>query len=189
MAANCSNCSVALGANLKSIAGAPAETLKAALGCFEAEGLVIRDISPFYQSPCFPKGMGPDYVNAAANCETLLTPQDALAALHRIEVRFGRERETRWAGRTLDLDLLFYGQLVLPNARTYKKWREMSLIDQESETPDEILIPHPRMQDRAFVLVPLADVASEWVHPVLNSSVNEMLEALPILERDALIDL
>jgi 2-amino-4-hydroxy-6-hydroxymethyldihydropteridine diphosphokinase len=189
MAVNCSDVTVALGANLESTAGAPLETLKAALDCFEAEGLMIRDVSPFYETPCFPKGMGPDYVNAAVTCETHLSPHDTLAALHRIEARFGRKRVTRWAGRTLDLDLLFFGQMLLPDAKTHQKWREMALIVQETETPNEILIPHPRLQDRAFVLVPLADVAPEWVHPVLNLSVKEMLEALPIPDRDAVVPL
>jgi 2-amino-4-hydroxy-6-hydroxymethyldihydropteridine diphosphokinase len=81
--------------------------------------------------------------------------------------------------RTLDLDLLAVGDLVLPDATTYAEWRALPADLQRLRAPDDLILPHPRMQDRAFVLVPLADVAPDWVHPVLGLSVAEMRDGLP----------
>lgn len=189
MAVNRSHVAVALGANLESTAGKPAETLRAALDGFAAEGLLIRKSSTFYANPCFPKGKGPDYVNAVVLCETSLLAEEVLAALHRIEARFGRVRSTRWAGRTLDLDLLYFDQIILPNEKIHEKWRELELTVQELETPDQLLLPHPRLQDRAFVLIPLAEVDPDWVHPALGKTVVQMRDALPLDSRAEVVAL
>ncbi len=68
---------------------------------------------------------------------------------------------------------------ILPDRESQARWRELSLTDQMQQSPDQLILPHPRMQDRAFVLVPLADVAPNWVHPVLNLSVLQMLARCP----------
>ena len=134
-----------------------------------------------YRTPCFPAGAGPDYVNAAAVLAVPPDwgPQDLLDLLHRIEARHGRTRETRWAGRTLDIDLIAWGDSVLPDAATQGRWRDLPPEDQARQAPDRLILPHPRLQDRAFVLVPMADVAPDWQHPTLGLSVIEMLAALP----------
>lgn len=90
----------------------------------------------------------------------------------------GRERGTRWGQRTLDLDLLAMGDLVLPDAQVYAHWRDLPLEDQARRAPEQLILPHPRLQDRAFVLVPLSDVAPDWRHPVLGRTVLEMRDAL-----------
>ena len=102
------------------------------------------------------------FVNGAVLCETSLEPLDLLDFLLDLEKSFGRVRTIRWGPRTLDLDILFYGnrQTDLPNLK----------------------IPHPQMQDRLFVLVPLAEIEPEWVHPVSGLRVREMLDLL--LQRD-----
>jgi 2-amino-4-hydroxy-6-hydroxymethyldihydropteridine diphosphokinase len=87
--------------------------------------------------------------------------------------------------RTLDIDLLAMGDSVLPDPATQDRWRDLAPEDQVRVTPDALVLPHPRLQDRAFVLVPLADVAPGWVHPRTGLSVREMLERLPAQDRDA----
>ncbi|GHF57519.1 2-amino-4-hydroxy-6-hydroxymethyldihydropteridine pyrophosphokinase [Seohaeicola zhoushanensis] len=172
----------AMGGNLDSELGTPAETLIAAVSALSQEGLLIRAVSRFYVTPCFPAGAGPDYVNAALRVAGLDDPAAVLAILHGIEARFGRVRETRWAGRTLDLDLIAAGDRVLPDAETQAAWRCLPPEEQARHAPDRLILPHPRLQDRGFVLVPMRDVAPDWVHPLLGQSVREMCDALPAAE-------
>ena len=80
--------------------------------------------------------------------------------------------------RTLDLDLLAFGAQVLPDRAAQVAWMELPADAQHLHAPDQLVVPHPRLQDRAFVLVPLADVAADWVHPVTQRSVANMLAAL-----------
>ncbi|WP_306112713.1 MULTISPECIES: 2-amino-4-hydroxy-6-hydroxymethyldihydropteridine diphosphokinase [unclassified Roseovarius] len=169
---------IALGGNLPSEAGKPADTLRAALDRLVQSGVVVEAVSRFFRTPCFPAGAGPDYVNAAAVLRYHGDPQTLLRVLHEVEAHFGRDREVRWARRTLDLDLIAAGDAVLPNAEGHAAWRNLPAEQQAMRAPDELILPHPRLQDRAFVLVPLADVAAEWCHPVLNKTVSQMLEAL-----------
>ena len=170
---------LALGGNLPSEEGSPAETLRAALKRLDGNGIHLIRISRFFATPCFPAGAGPDYVNAAAVVESDLGAQDMLQRLHAIESEFGRERVQRWGMRTLDIDLIAGGDLVLPDLETYGAWRDLDLETQMKSTPDRLILPHPRMHERAFVLVPVHDVAPDWIHPVLKKSVAQMLDALP----------
>jgi len=148
---------VALGANLESKAGAPSATLRAALAALQENGVRIVAVSPFYRTPAWPDPRDPDYVNAVASVATTLGPRELLAELERTETRFGRKRSVKNAPRTIDLDIVDYDGRI-------------------EEGPP--VLPHPRMRDRAFVLVPLADVAPGWRHPVTGESVENLIAAL-----------
>ena len=174
---------IALGANLP-LGGKPAgATLHQALAALAEEGLAVSAVSRFFATPCFPAGAGPDYVNGVAVLEGgAHGPAEVLALLHAVEAEFGRERLHRWAGRTLDLDLLAMGAQVLPDADELRRWQDLPVAEQAKRAPDQLILPHPRLQDRAFVLVPLLDVAPDWRHPLSGRNVAEMLAALPAAE-------
>ncbi|WP_457629064.1 2-amino-4-hydroxy-6-hydroxymethyldihydropteridine diphosphokinase [Oceanithermus sp.] len=146
---------IALGSNLGDRAGFLLAGL-AHLG--ELEGFAPGRLSPVYETePVGPAGQGP-YLNAVLEGESAHAPRALLDALLAIERALGRVRDHRWGPRTLDLDLLDYGGRVL---------REPGLE-----------LPHPRLHERAFVLVPLADLQPDWRHPTLKRSARELLAQL-----------
>ncbi|GAD54222.1 LOW QUALITY PROTEIN: 2-amino-4-hydroxy-6-hydroxymethyldihydropteridine pyrophosphokinase [Limimaricola cinnabarinus LL-001] len=148
-----------------------------------ALGSAVRE-SRLWRSPAFPAGIGPDFVNAVMVLETERDADDLLAELHRVEAAFGRERQTRWGPRSLDLDLLALDDLVLPDLAAWSLWRDLTPEAQARETPDRLILPHPRLQDRGFVLAPLAEVAPDWRHPVTGFDVTQMRDALPTAALD-----
>lgn len=176
---------VALGAN-QPLAGATlSESIFLAISGISKRIGSICVSSPLYRTPCFPVGAGPDFVNAVIRFETDLSAKRILTELHRIEADFGRVRARRWGARTLDLDLIALDDAVLPDRSVWQQWKDLSPEDQAVLAPEQLILPHPRMQDRAFVLVPMADVYPDWRHPVLGVTVSEMRDALPA---DALCD-
>jgi 2-amino-4-hydroxy-6-hydroxymethyldihydropteridine diphosphokinase len=154
---------IGLGANL----GEPAAQLRRALEELAAlDEVEVRKTSSFYRNPPLgPKGQ-PWYVNAVAQVRTRLTPEELLRSLQRLETALGRVRGERWGPRIIDLDFLLYNGEII-------------------QTP-ELILPHPEMHRRAFVLVPLAEIAPEAWHPGLNKSAGRLLAELDPAEREAL---
>ena len=152
---------VAIGSNLPAPGcTSPAATCAAALSALQRADIRIIAQSRWYESAPVPWSDQPNFINGVAAVETQSPPSELLAALHRIEAAFGRVRHARNEARVLDLDLVAYHDLV------------------RAGHPGPIL-PHPRMHERAFVLLPLADIAPDWVHPVSGRSVGELIAALP----------
>lgn len=180
---------IAMGGNLPRGALAPADVMQSAVEKLrDGVGTSVR-VSRFFRTPAFPAGSGPDYVNGAVELASSAAPEVLMAQLHSIEEAFGRARLTRWGARPLDLDLIAAGDVVLPDAVTQGHWRTLPLVRQSVESPDRLILPHPRVQDRAFVLVPLSDICPDWVHPILGMSVTQMCENLSQSDRDSVVPL
>jgi 2-amino-4-hydroxy-6-hydroxymethyldihydropteridine diphosphokinase len=180
-------CLIAVGSNLPSQAGSVSASVTVALELLAGENSVeLIAQSRLFQTPAYPAGSGPDFVNGAVTVVTSLAPRQLLACLHEIEAKLGRTRTNRWEARVLDLDLLACGDIVLPDRATLDRWISLPQADQATATPDQLILPHPRLQDRAFVLVPLADIAPDWRHPILDKTVREMLHTLPASALDGI---
>ncbi len=151
-------CAIALGANL----GQPIDTLNAAVQTLsETAGIIVTARSSWYlTAPVGPPQ--PDYLNGCVVLETAIEPHDLLTILLDIENQFGRVREVRWGARTLDLDLVLYGDRVLQSPR--------------------LEIPHPRFRERSFVLVPLAEIAPDWIDPISNSPIEQLRQMVDCSE-------
>jgi 2-amino-4-hydroxy-6-hydroxymethyldihydropteridine diphosphokinase len=151
-------CLIALGSNL----GDRLENLRAGIsGLSDAASIDVVALSPLYETAPVggPENQGP-YLNAALAAETTLDAAEVLALLHRIEASRERRRVEHWGPRTLDLDLLVYGDLVTDAAGLH--------------------VPHPRMHERRFVMVPVCDVAPDLVHPRLGRTMRDLLADLPV---------
>ena len=157
---------IALGANLPSAGRSPAQTLALALDALEARGIGVVARSSDWHSPAWPDPAAPAYVNAVAEVATELSPRALLDQLHAIEAEFGRVRHIRWESRVLDLDLLDYRGCHFTDAGGME-------------------VPHPRLADRAFVLLPLAEIAPLWRQPQTGRAIADMIAALPAADLSA----
>ncbi len=178
------NALIAMGSNQKSGFGDARATIDAACSLLVEQGLVIRAKSEIYRTPAFPLGSGPDFANGAIRADFDGSASALLQMCLAVEAQIGRIRNERWGPRSIDLDLLALGEQVIPSEEVVQTWMTLPLELQSQTAPKEIILPHPRMQDRAFVLVPLLDVAPDWRHPVLGQTVRQMHDALPKYMRE-----
>jgi len=154
-----------LGANLPSPKwGPPRQTLEAALARLADFGIRVAARSRWYESTAVPASDQPNFVNGVVAVETDLGPRELLERLHAVEAEFGRVRRVRWEARVVDIDLLAYHDLVTGDA---------------AHQLQAMVLPHPRLQDRLFVLKPLAELAPQWRHPVLKKTAAELMAGLP----------
>jgi 2-amino-4-hydroxy-6-hydroxymethyldihydropteridine diphosphokinase len=146
-------CAIALGSNQ----GDSLNILKSSLNTLnQIPGINLKTTSSWYQTkPVGTKESQPDYLNGCALLSVAQTPEELVAILQATEIQFGRTSKGDLQPRTLDLDLLLYGDLVL-------------------NTPS-LTLPHPRMTERAFVLVPLAEIAADWIEPVSGTKIAKLL--------------
>ena len=141
---------IALGTNM----GERLENLRTAIKAFAPEITVTAE-SHIYETPPWGYEDQPAFLNMVVKAETSLGPESLLKNLKQLEVELGREQNFHWGPRLIDLDILFYDNMVI-------------------DTPP-LVIPHPRLHERAFVLVPLADVAPDLIHPIFQKSVSQLL--------------
>lgn len=146
---------VALGANLRGAYPSCEALLDAAVDRLAQGGMAVVARSAWWRSAAWPDPSAPPFLNGVAFVSTDLAPPAVLDRLHRLEASFGRERTVRNAPRTLDLDLIAHGRRVLHG--------------------DGLTIPHPRAHERAFVMGPLAQIAPDWIHPVLKRTAAQLL--------------
>ncbi len=166
---------IALGSNLR-------------FGNKEPENIILKAIeaidrlypcpvrSSLYQSPAWPDPNDPPFINAVIASHETGDPYEILESLHGVEAAFGRQRSVRNAPRTLDLDLLAVDQLVIsPDITNSEKQK---VTGKQRADGRDLSLPHPALQDRDFVLVPLAECLPDWRHPVTGFTALKMCERL-----------
>ncbi len=142
-----------LGSNLNH----PFEQLKQACSKLAQEAGEIKKYSGIYQSAAWGKEDQNDFLNQIVVVNSHLSPWEMLRCIQQIELEMGRQREVRWGERTIDIDILYADSLIIQNA--------------------ELTIPHPEIQNRRFTLVPLNEVAPEFIHPSIQKTNSELLAA------------
>ncbi len=144
------------------------DVINAALRELEKENIVIDLCSGFYETEPVPVSDQPWFINAVAKINTDLGAKKLLNRLHKIEEKIGRIRRDRWEARVIDIDLLCYNDLILPDM---ENWFSLA----NDIHCKEMIVPHSRMHERNFVLIPLQEIVPHWVHPVLGKNIQQLL--------------
>lgn len=149
---------IGLGANLESKYGTPEQALRQCKILLNTHNTEVLSFSSIWKSAPVPISDQPWYYNAACQLKTQLQPLELYQMLAEIEQNTGRLREKRNEARVLDLDILAYNDVIMAG---------------------NFILPHPRMHQRAFVLYPLQEIAPNWIHPVTNQNIPDMMKMLP----------
>ena len=166
---------IALGSNLETQNLSRLGIINSALGYFSQFNIILIKVSSFWESRSYPDKTQPNFVNAVSQVYSELNPYQILNGLKNIEKKMGRKNNARWGNRVLDLDIIGSGSIILPNKFEFNKWLKMPLYKQIKNQPGELILPHPRIQDRLFVLKPLNEIDPNWRHPVLNKTSLELI--------------
>ena len=134
--------------------GDPAHQLKEAIQHIEEQIGTVTQQSSVYETEPWGLPNQPNFFNQALEVKTTLVPEIVLQKIHQIEASMGRTRTEKWAARNIDIDLIFYA-------------------NQKIQT-EELTVPHPHLQDRNFVLIPLLEIAPEFMHPELGETIEEL---------------
>jgi 2-amino-4-hydroxy-6-hydroxymethyldihydropteridine diphosphokinase len=154
---------VALGSNLSGPWGNPTATVNQAIEELGRRNIRVLRTSQLLLTAPYGVTNQPDFVNAVISISTVIPPQSLMRVLHDIERKAGRRRLKRWGPRTLDLDLLeYHGRILAPRTRSIKP----------------LVLPHPGIELRSFVLRPLTEIAPRWKHPVSHRSAEQSLRRL-----------
>ena len=156
---------IGLGSNMTGPWGAPRDCVCRAVEVLGQHPFELVSASSLIETTPYGVPDQPTYINAVAQIETHLLPLDLLQALREVERSAGRKRHVRWGARTLDLDILDYNGMVLKQGI-------------EKTTDADLVLPHPAISDREFVLAPIAEIAPRWTHPVTGQTARSMLAAL-----------
>ena len=165
-------CWLALGSNLPHGGLQPLEVIQSAINALKVAGLGRVEVSGFYRTAPVPISDQPDFINCVIAGETTYSALEMLDICQSIELSHGRKRAVRWDARTLDIDIISFNHQVYPSL---EEWRAIADNMKVSTNMPDLVLPHPFMHKRAFVLRPLCDLAPDWRHPVIGISALDLL--------------
>ncbi len=178
------HCWLALGSNLPYGGMEPLQVIEAAITALQDAGLDQTRVSGLYRTEPVPKSDQPDFINCVITGKTHHKALEILDICQSIERIFGRERSTRWGARTLDIDIINYDHQIYPSL---DEWRAVAdHVDVSTDMP-KLVLPHPFMHQRAFVLRPLCDLVPGWSHPVYSRTATDLLSEQPEQDRDSVV--
>ena len=148
---------LALGSNLKSNFGNRFDNINTSIGFLEGYGIKLLKKSSFYETPSYPDKSMPKFINIVIEVTTNLKPQKLLKKCKEIEVKLGRKKSVKNSPRTCDIDIIDYNKRKITS---------------------EIILPHPRVQSRNFVLLPLFEINKDWIHPISKHSIKRLILSL-----------
>ncbi len=177
-------CWLALGSNLPYGDIGPMQVIEDAIIALQDAGLDQANVSGFYRTEPVPKSDQPDFINCAVTGKISHKALKMLDICQSVEQSFGRDRSTRWGARTLDIDIINYDNQTYPSIEVWRAVAEN--MDANTEMP-KLVLPHPFMHQRAFVLKPLCDLAPGWRHPVYSRTAADLLSQQPEQDRASVV--